>query len=118
MSFRGYTLDEKDKELLGKLRPHHRAVLTADGTYKQIASALGVPLGTVRSRMNRARTALERLKNVEQLKSDPEYDDDNIVCRSLSNLILRGRVTYKPGAGGGPGTLKYELEKLARYPQK
>jgi len=47
---------------LGKLRLEHRVVLTlydlAGFSYEEIAEALKLPLGTVKSRLNRARLAL------------------------------------------------------------
>lgn len=47
---------------IAKLRPEQRDVLLlvhwAELSYDQVAEALGVPAGTVRSRMNRARTKL------------------------------------------------------------
>lgn len=49
-------------EALQRLRPEHRAVLAlydlAGMPYEQIADVLGLPLGTVKSRLNRARHAL------------------------------------------------------------
>ena len=49
---------------LGALDPDQRDVLLlyawGDLSYKQIASALAVPIGTVRSRLSRARSALKR----------------------------------------------------------
>jgi RNA polymerase sigma-70 factor (ECF subfamily) len=47
---------------LSRLRPHYRDALLliawGDLTYDEAASALGVPIGTVRSRISRARRAL------------------------------------------------------------
>ena len=53
-------------EAIGALRPDDRDTFLlfalADASYQQIAEALGVPVGTVRSRINRARRLLrERL---------------------------------------------------------
>jgi RNA polymerase sigma-70 factor (ECF subfamily) len=52
-------------EALGKLPEHYRVVVwLRDGedlSYQEIADALGVPIGTVRSRLARAREALREL---------------------------------------------------------
>ena len=52
-----------DSELLSSLSEEQRAVLTASGPYKERAEKLGLPIGTVRSRLHRARAALERLRS-------------------------------------------------------
>jgi RNA polymerase sigma-70 factor (ECF subfamily) len=58
---------ERDRRLraaLDQLSPEHQAVLVLravqDLSYDEIASALGVPIGTVMSRLSRARTELRR----------------------------------------------------------
>ena len=51
-----------DPGLIEKLSQHHRDILLATGTYKEIAASLGIPLGTVRSRLNRARAALKQMQ--------------------------------------------------------
>lgn len=47
------------REVLAGLTPEHRAVLVlrdlADGSESEIAGLLGVPVGTVKSRLHRAR---------------------------------------------------------------
>jgi RNA polymerase sigma-70 factor (ECF subfamily) len=55
------------QEAFGELKPEHQAVLALrvvdELSYEEIASALGVPIGTVMSRLSRARTELKlRLK--------------------------------------------------------
>ncbi len=55
-------LDSEVKEALGRLSPDFRLVLslwaTMDFSYKQIAEILDVPIGTVMSRLHRARQQL------------------------------------------------------------
>jgi RNA polymerase sigma-70 factor (ECF subfamily) len=50
---------------MGRLRPAEREILSlfvfADLSYREIAQALGIAQGTVRSRLNRARTKLRNL---------------------------------------------------------
>jgi RNA polymerase sigma-70 factor (ECF subfamily) len=60
-SIDGDTLDR----LMGRLPPEHREVLVLreleDLSYREIAAVVGVPVGTVMSRLARARLALRRL---------------------------------------------------------
>jgi RNA polymerase sigma-70 factor (ECF subfamily) len=65
--------DERIQEALNALAPDHRAVVVMkefDGLrYEEIGATLGIPVGTVRSRLHRARCELrERLR--------PLLDDD------------------------------------------
>jgi RNA polymerase sigma-70 factor (ECF subfamily) len=52
------------RECFGALAPEHQAVLALrvmqDLSYEEIASALAIPIGTVMSRLSRARTDLKR----------------------------------------------------------
>lgn len=66
----GHALEQAEREhsirsALRRLSPEHQAVLVMkemDGKkYEEIASALGVPVGTVRSRLHRARLELREL---------------------------------------------------------
>lgn len=58
----GIKATEADALLLTKLPHDHRAILKMTGTYKAIAATLGIPEGTARSRLNRARKALLALR--------------------------------------------------------
>jgi DNA-directed RNA polymerase specialized sigma24 family protein len=62
MRARKYNLSASDLTFVKHLRKKHRDILLAEGTYKEIADDLGLPLGTVRSRLNRARSSLAKLR--------------------------------------------------------
>lgn len=71
----GHALERAEEEqrvhkALARLSPEHRAVLVMkelDGQkYEEIAEALGVPIGTVRSRLHRARLELRELLEEEE----------------------------------------------------
>jgi RNA polymerase sigma-70 factor (ECF subfamily) len=70
LSYPGHALEQAEQEqrvhrALARLSPEHRTVLVMkelDGQkYEEIADALGVPIGTVRSRLHRARLELREL---------------------------------------------------------
>jgi RNA polymerase sigma-70 factor (ECF subfamily) len=56
--------DAKLRACFGELAPEHQAVLALravqDLSYDEIAKALGIPIGTVMSRLSRARVELKR----------------------------------------------------------
>ena len=57
-----FRLQPGDAELLEQLSEPHRAILLFHGSYQECSEALNIPLGTVRSRLHRARAALEALR--------------------------------------------------------
>lgn len=63
-------------EALARLSPDHRAVLVLkdiDGEkYEDIAAALGIPIGTVRSRLHRARLELRQMIAPQSVGYDPD----------------------------------------------
>ena len=67
-----FALFSGDSELLPALSEEQRAVLTVSGPYKERAEKLGLPIGTVRSRLHRARAALKRLRSTKGPLCDTE----------------------------------------------
>jgi DNA-directed RNA polymerase specialized sigma24 family protein len=61
--YMNFKLRSEDKALLELLPERQRELLTAEGSYLEIASRFGLPIGTVRSRLHRARAALEKLRH-------------------------------------------------------
>jgi hypothetical protein len=66
---RGFVIVETDEPLIATMRVVDQAILNAAGSYLEIAERLGVPPGTVRSRLHRARAALVALRQ-KQLAID------------------------------------------------
>jgi DNA-binding NarL/FixJ family response regulator len=54
-------LAEDSKKFLAELAPRYQEVLRASGSMDDIAAQLNLPLGTVKSRLHRARKALTDL---------------------------------------------------------
>jgi hypothetical protein len=61
-SYKKFQITENDLPLIRLLEPEHQEMLRASGSYAQIAAQLKLPLGTVRSRLHRARAALAALR--------------------------------------------------------
>jgi DNA-directed RNA polymerase specialized sigma24 family protein len=57
-----FTLLPSDAALLPSLSEEQRTLLQTEGRYKERALKLGLLIGTVRSRLHRARAALQRLR--------------------------------------------------------
>jgi Sigma-70, region 4 len=66
-----------DEELLNLLSEDHRALLTADGSYEELAIQFGIPTGTVRSRLHRARAMMVQLR-AEVQQNDPRERDARV----------------------------------------
>lgn len=62
MRLDNFKIEESDAPLIEKLQKHHRDVLNHGGSYEQMAADLGIPEGTARSRLHRARKALIELR--------------------------------------------------------
>jgi DNA-directed RNA polymerase specialized sigma24 family protein len=74
--------DSRYRELLPDLSEAHRALLLANGSYRDLAEQFGIPLGTVRSRLHRARARLELLRQ----KADVEMPDDVPAAERIYNV--------------------------------
>lgn len=59
---RAFRIQPSDMELIGQLKAEHREILLCEGSYVERAARLNVAVGTVRSRLHRARAALEALR--------------------------------------------------------
>jgi DNA-directed RNA polymerase specialized sigma24 family protein len=55
---REFVILENDEPLIAALSPDHQNVLRLPGSYAEMVAQLQVPLGTLRSRLHRARAAL------------------------------------------------------------
>src|ERR1700744_4197544 len=71
--FQHFALTPEDEKLLEELPPYQQAILRSTGSYQERAEQLGVAVGTVRSRLHRARAALEKLRQRHQA---PEQQSD------------------------------------------
>ena len=58
-----FKLEPADMELLDQLPAAQREALLSEGSYQDRAARLNIPLGTLRSRLHRARAALEALRD-------------------------------------------------------
>jgi DNA-directed RNA polymerase specialized sigma24 family protein len=59
------TLTKEDASLLARLSDRDQTILRQSGNMKEISERLNVPLGTVKSRLHRARVALAVLRSEE-----------------------------------------------------
>ena len=60
--YTGMALQPGDEAFLDQLSPRQRDILRSQGTYHDLAAAFGVAVGTIRSRLHRARAALFALR--------------------------------------------------------
>jgi DNA-directed RNA polymerase specialized sigma24 family protein len=74
-----FKLQPGDKELFDLLPPRQRELIEAEGSYLDLARRFNLPIGTVRSRLHRARAALERLRQTHgaQTGNDSENPPAN-----------------------------------------
>ena len=82
-------LDDEIRQAMGRLPEEYRSVvlmaLVEEMSYKEIASALSVPLGTVMSRLHRGRKLLQvslleyaRKRGIIQRRADVSADEDAV----------------------------------------
>jgi DNA-directed RNA polymerase specialized sigma24 family protein len=64
--FQGMHVLETDEPLLATLWPNEQAVLRTNGSYGERAKELNVPVGTLKSRLHRARAKLVALRGRTQ----------------------------------------------------
>jgi DNA-directed RNA polymerase specialized sigma24 family protein len=67
---RGFRVLTSDRELIETMTPEHQAVLRARGNYKKICEDLAIPAGTLKSRLSRARDALELKRITAKVNAD------------------------------------------------
>lgn len=67
---RFFPLTEQDEPLLAQLSPRYVEILRQEGQMADIAAKLNLPIGTVKSRLHRARAALMALRR-QQASSQP-----------------------------------------------
>lgn len=84
------------RKAMGKLSPDHREILilicVQEMSYKKVANVLQIPIGTVRSRLRRAR---ERLQT---LMESPGYATEKLVLDGPVNenlKIIKSRSSYE-----------------------
>ncbi|HEY2837289.1 MAG TPA: sigma factor-like helix-turn-helix DNA-binding protein [Rhizomicrobium sp.] len=70
-----FELTPEDQDLIAQLPAEQQAALRSEGSYASRAEQMGVAIGTVRSRLHRARAALVRLREARERK--PSQDDDS-----------------------------------------
>ena len=69
--FGNFDLRDSDDSLIAQMTPKHQAILWCKGGYTEIAQKLNIPLGTVRSRLHRARAALVMMRQAIAGTDDP-----------------------------------------------
>ncbi len=67
-----FKLQPGDEALLDLLPQRQSELMTAEGSYQEIAQRFNLPIGTVRSRLHRARAALEKLRESQAQADGPD----------------------------------------------
>ncbi len=103
----GHALEQADEErrvqgALNRLSAEHRAVLVMkdmDGKkYEEMAGVLGVPIGTIRSRLHRARCELRELLEQDETTSAPRPGTrgQGVIGGTEHRSVLSGDATREP----------------------
>ena len=69
--FLHYKLQPGDAALLEQLPKRQAELILAEGSYQDMANRFNLPIGTVRSRLHRARAALEKLRDGHAENDNP-----------------------------------------------
>lgn len=69
--FLRFKLQPGDEANLSQLTESQRQLISAEGGYKELSERFNMPLGTVRSRLHRARAALIALRDGASSENDP-----------------------------------------------
>ena len=72
--YTGFALRPGDEELLEQLSTQQQEILRSKGTYNDLAATFGVAVGTIRSRLHRARASLSALRE-RATQQAPQRDD-------------------------------------------
>jgi DNA-directed RNA polymerase specialized sigma24 family protein len=75
--YMGFALQPSDEELLEQLSLQQREILTSKGTYNDLAATFGVAVGTIRSRLHRARASLAALRVLREKSAQQDMLPDD-----------------------------------------
>ena len=70
--FSRFALEPEDQDLIAQLPVEQQTALRSEGSYASRAEQMGVAIGTVRSRLHRARAALVRLRETRDASGNGE----------------------------------------------
>lgn len=59
----GFQVKDSDDPLIARLKPNYQEAVRFQGTDQELADLIKAPIGTAKSRRNRARTALQMLRD-------------------------------------------------------
>ena len=104
---------------LARLSDPHRRVLDMHYrtglSYKEIARELGVPIGTVMSRIHRARSVLK--DEVQSMEENPMAGERDLAARFQMEIDLLEALKAEADAADGIRKVKYTAEPMVRLRQ-